>query len=170
MWDLSSPTRGQTCISCISRQILNHWTTRRVPIFYWSIVDLQYCVRFMFTAKWFSYVCVCTYIYIYILFFRLFSFIVVVQSLNHVWLSVTPWIAAHQASQSFTISLSLLKLASIESVMPSNHLILCHPLLLNFSQHQGLFQWIGFLYQVARVLELQVQHQSFQWVFRVDFL
>ena len=41
--------------------------------------------------------------------------------------SVTPWIAAHQASLSFTISWSLLKLASIESVMPSNHLILCPP-------------------------------------------
>ena len=44
--------------------------------------------------------------------------------------SATPWIAAHQASLSFTISCSLLKLVSFESVMPSNHLILCHPLLL----------------------------------------
>ena len=44
--------------------------------------------------------------------------------------SVTPWTAAHQASLSFTTSQSLLKLSSIESVMPSNHLILCHPLLL----------------------------------------
>ena len=43
---------------------------------------------------------------------------------------LTPWTAAHQASLSFTISLSLLKLMSIESVTPSNHLILCHPLLL----------------------------------------
>ena len=43
---------------------------------------------------------------------------------------VTPWTAAHQASQSFTISRSLLKLMFIESVMPSNNLILCHPLLL----------------------------------------
>ena len=42
----------------------------------------------------------------------------------------TPWTVAHQASLSFTISWSLLKLMSIESVMPSNHLILCHPLLL----------------------------------------
>ena len=41
----------------------------------------------------------------------------------------TPWTAARQAPQSFTISLSLLKLMSLESVMPSNHLILCHPLL-----------------------------------------
>ena len=52
--------------------------------------------------------------------------IVVVQSLNHVQLFVTPWTTAHQASLSFTTSQSLLKLMSIESVMPSNHLILCH--------------------------------------------
>ena len=50
-----------------------------------------------------------------------------VQSLSRVRLFVTPWTAAHQASLSITI---LLKLMSIESVMPSNHLILCHPLLL----------------------------------------
>ena len=52
-----------------------------------------------------------------------------VQSLSHVWLFATPWTAAHQASLSITHSLSLLKLISIESVMPSNHLILCHALL-----------------------------------------
>ena len=52
-----------------------------------------------------------------------------VQSLSHVRLFVTPWTAAHQASLSITNSWSLLKLMSIESVMPSNHLILCHPLL-----------------------------------------
>ena len=38
------------------------------------------------------------------------------------------------------------------------------------SQHQGLFQWAGTLHQVAKVLELQLQHQSFQWIFRVDLL
>ena len=51
----------------------------------------------------------------------------------------------------------------IESVMPSNHLSLCHPLL-NLSQHQGFFQWVSSLYQVAKVLEFQLQHQSFQWI------
>ena len=50
-----------------------------------------------------------------------------VQSLSHVWLFVTPWTAAHQASLSSTVSWSLLKLMSIESVMPSNYL-LSHPL------------------------------------------
>ena len=53
-----------------------------------------------------------------------------VQSLSHVWLFVTLWITAHQASLAITISRSSLKLISIESVMPSSHLILCRPLLL----------------------------------------
>ena len=53
-----------------------------------------------------------------------------VQSLSHVWLFVAPWTAARQASLSIAISRSLLKLVPVESVMPSNHLILCHPLLL----------------------------------------
>ena len=54
-----------------------------------------------------------------------------VQSLSRVRLFATPWIAAHQASLSITNSWSSLRLMSIESVMPSNHLILCHPLLLS---------------------------------------
>ena len=53
-----------------------------------------------------------------------------VQSLSHTQIFVTPWTAAHQASLSINNTQSLLKLMSIESVMPSNHLILCHPLLL----------------------------------------
>ena len=53
-----------------------------------------------------------------------------IQSLSHVQLFETPWTAVHQASLSITNSWSLLKLMSIESVMPSSHLILCHPLLL----------------------------------------
>ena len=54
----------------------------------------------------------------------------VIQSLSRVWLFVTPWTAACQASLSFTNSWSSLKLMSIESVMPPNHLIFCRPLLL----------------------------------------
>ena len=51
-----------------------------------------------------------------------------IQSLSRVWLFATPWTAAHQASLSITNSRSLPRLMSIESVMPSNHLILCRPL------------------------------------------
>ena len=61
---------------------------------------------------------------------HLWAFVIVVQSLSRVQLSVTPWTSAPQASLSFTISRNLLKLVSIESVIPSNRLILCRPLLL----------------------------------------
>ena len=76
----------------------------------------------------------------------------VTQSCPTFW---TSWIAACQASLSFTNSWILLKLMSIELVMPSNHLILCHPLpAFSISQHQGLFQWVSSLHQVAKVLDL----------------
>ena len=98
---------------------------------------------------------------------------VFLRSRSHVWVFVASRTVARQAPLSFTISQSLRKFMSIESVMQSNHLILCHPLLsitFNLSQHQGIFQWVGFSHQVAKVLEFLLQHQSFQWVFRVYFL
>ena len=85
------------------------------------------------------------------------------QSLSRVQLFATPWIAACQASLSITNTWSSLRLMSIESVMPSSHLILCRPLLLLPpvpSQHQGLFQWVNSSHEVAKVLEFQLQHQS----------
>ena len=88
-----------------------------------------------------------------------------VQLLSRVQLFATPWTAAHQASLSITISQSVLKLMCIESVMPSNHLILCCPLLLPpsifasirvFSTESVLrIRWL-------KCWELQRQHQSFQ--------
>ena len=77
------------------------------------------------------------------------------QSLSHVWLFVTPWTAARQPSLSFTVSWRLLKLICTESVMPSNHLVLCHPLLLLpsiFPSIRVFFQWVGSSQQVAQVL------------------
>ena len=92
-----------------------------------------------------------------------------VQSLSHMWLVATPWTAASQVSLSFTISSSC-----------SNSCLLspwCYPIILfsvapfppafNLFQHQGLFQWEGSLHQVTKVLELQ--HQSFQWIFKINF-
>ena len=96
-----------------------------------------------------------------------------VQSLSHVRLFAPPWTAALQASLSFTNSWSLPKLTSSESVMPSSHLILCYPPsppALNLSQHQGIFKWVNPSYQVVKVLEFQLQHQSFQWTPRTDLL
>ena len=84
-----------------------------------------------------------------------------------------PWTAACQVPLPSTLSQSLLKFMSTESVMLSNHLILCYPpssCAFNLSRHQDLFRWVDSSHQVAEVLEPQLQHQSFQWMFRVDFL
>ena len=101
---------------------------------------------------------------------RLFSS---VQSLSHVWLFATPWITTRQASLSITISRSSPRLTSIESVMPSSHLILCRPLLLLppippsirvFSSESTLrMRW-------PKYWSFQLQHQSFQRNPRVDLL
>ena len=81
----------------------------------------------------------------------------VVPSLSHFRLFTTPWTAAHQTSLSFTTLWSSLKLMSIELVMPYNNLSCVTPFSISSS------------YQVAKILELQVQHQSFQWIFRLIF-
>ena len=87
-----------------------------------------------------------------------------VQSLSRVRVFVTPWTAAHQASLCITYSQSLLKLMSIELVMASSHLILCCPLLLlpPIPPSIRVFSNESTLHQVAKVLEFQIQHQSFQ--------
>ena len=87
--------------------------------------------------------------------------------------SATPWAAARQASPSFTISQEFAQTHAhwIGDAIPLSHpLSPLSPPAFNLSQHQGLFQWVDTLHQVAKVLELQLQHQSFPWIFRVDFL
>ena len=107
----------------------------------------------------------------------LWHLIVVEQSLSHGQLSATAWTAACLPSLSFTISWSLLKLVRWidDALQPSHPLSSLSPPALNPSQHQALFQWAGSSHQVAKVLELQLQHQSFQWLsfqwlisFRID--
>ena len=80
------------------------------------------------------------------------------------------------ACQAFPVLQCLLKLAQIhvhwtgDAIQPSHPLSSHSPLALILSQHQGLFQWVGSSHQVAKELELQLQHQPFQWIFRTDFL
>ena len=57
-----------------------------------------------------------------------------------------------------------------DATQPSHSLSSPSPPALNLSQHQGLFQWVSSSHQVAKVLEFQLQHQSFQWIFKTDFL
>ena len=88
-----------------------------------------------------------------------------VQSLSRVQLFATPWTAACQASLSITNSRSLLKLMPIESAMPSSHLILCCPLLFLPSIPPSIRVFsneVNSLHQVAKILKIQLQHQSFQ--------
>ena len=101
--------------------------------------------------------CVCIYIYIIFQVISLYQFSSV-QSLSHVWLFVTLWTTACQASLSITNSRSPPRPMSIESVMPSNHLILCCPLLLLpsiFPSISIFFKWVSSSHQVAKVLEFQ---------------
>ena len=97
-----------------------------------------------------------------------------VQLLSCVWLFAIPWTTARQASLSITNSQSLPKLMSIErvsdAIQPFHPLSSPFPPALNLSQHQGLFKWVSSSHQVAKILEFQLQHQSFQWIFRTDFL
>ena len=57
-----------------------------------------------------------------------------------------------------------------DAIQPSHSLLFSSPPAFYISQHPGPFQWVGSLHQVAKILELQLHHQSFQWIFRVDFL
>ena len=111
------------------------------------------------------YLYVCIYV-------SICRYISIIQSLSCFQLFATPCTAARQASLSITNAQSLLKLMSIESVMSSNHLILCHPLLLLpsifpnirvFSNESALrIRW-------TKYWRFQLQHQSFQLTVRTDF-
>ena len=95
-----------------------------------------------------------------------------VQWLSCVWLFATQWTTPRQASLSITNSWSLPKHVHWvgDAIQPSHPLSFPSPPAFNLSQHQGFFKRVSSLNQVAKVLEFQLQHQSFQWIFRTDFL
>ena len=100
------------------------------------------------------------------------SFYVVVQLLSCVQLFVTQWTAAHNASLSLTLFWSWLKFMSTEWMKSSNQITLCYPLLFlpSIFPRTRVFFRVSSYHQGAKVMELQLQHQSFQWIFRVYFL
>ena len=93
-----------------------------------------------------------------------------VQSLSRVQLFATPWTVAQQASLPITNSLPEFTQTHVHwvsnAIQPSHPLSSPSPPTFNLSQHQGLLQWVSSSHQVAKVLEFQLQHQSFQWTLR----
>ena len=117
---------------------------------------------------------ICIYIYIYMYrytcLWSLLTFSSVTQSCPTLWDLVdcsTPGLPDHH---------QLLELAQThvhrvsDAIQPPHSLLSLSPPAFNLSQHQGLFQWLSSSHQVAKLLEFQLQHQSFQWIFRTDFL
>ena len=92
---------------------------------------------------------------------------VVVQLLRRARLRAIPWTAGlhclPELAQTHVHRVG-------DAIQPSHPLPSPSPFAFNLSQHQGLFQWVSSSHQVAKVLELQLQHQSFQWIFRTDLL
>ena len=92
-------------------------------------------------------------------------------SLSHVWLFATP-----PTASGFPIHHQFLEPAQThlhwvsDAIQPSYPLSSPFPPAFNLSQHQGIFQWVSSSHQMTKVLELQLQHQSFQWICRTDFL
>ena len=133
----------------------------RIFFFNWRIIDIP-C--FWCTAKWLSYMCVCVYIHISV------QFSLVAQScptLCNPMNRSTPGLPVHHQLPEFTQT----HVHRVDdAIQPSRPLSSPSPLTPNPSQHQGLFQWVISSHQVAKVLEFQLQHQSFQWTPRTDLL
>ena len=87
---------------------------------------------------------------------------------SHVWLFATPWTTARQASLHHLLELTQTHVHWVGDASQPSHLLSSpSPPALNLSKHQSLFQWVSPSHQVAKVLELQLQHKSFQGIFRL---
>ena len=96
-----------------------------------------------------------------------------VQSLSHVQVFETPWTCSMPG---LPVPHQLLEFTQThvhwvsDAIQPPHPLSSPSPPAFSLSQHQGLFKWVSSSHQVAKVLEFQLQHQSFQWIFKTDFL
>ena len=144
------PTQGKACISCIGRWILYHWVT-------W-VDSYNLCfLKGQFNIS-------------HSQFYNFFQFSSVTQSCPTLCDPMdcsTPGLPVHHQLPEFTQT----HVHWVgDAIQPSHPLSSPSPPVFNLSQHQGLFQWVDSSHQVAKVLEFQLQHQSFQWIFRTDVL
>ena len=151
--DLPNPGIKPHFLHC--RWMLYHWTTGEAP-------DIYYINIHMYTYTH-RYINVCTHTHVYI---YQFSHSVVSDSLWPVDWCVPGLPVQHQLPELAQTHVHRVG----DAIQPSHPLLPPSPPAFILSQHQGLSQRVSSLHQVAKVLELQLQHQSFQWIFRVDFL
>ena len=138
------------------------------------------------------YVCVCVYVYMYVciymcIYIHIYRRKLIYSSLNRQIVSIPSVQFSHSVvpdscdsmdcnTPGFPVHHQLLELTQThvhqfnDAIQPSHPLLTTSPPTCNLSQYQGLFQWVSSSHQVAKGLEFQLQHQSFQWIFRIDFL
>ena len=154
-------------LSCISLMISDteHFFMCLLAMCIYSLEKYQFSYSAHFLIRLLVFLMLSCMICLYILNINPLLVISSVQLLSRVQLFATPWTAACQALLSITNSQSLLKPMSTESVMPSNHLILCCPLLLLPSIFPSIRVFSNesvLIKELAKVLKFQLQHQSFQ--------
>ena len=140
----SSPISDQTCVPCISRRIPIHCTTReslRTAILSGLTIHLL-SVQFSSVTQLYPTLC------------------------NPMDWSTPGFPVHHQLPELTQTHVHRVG----DAIQPSHPLLSPSPPAFNLSQHQGLFKWVNSSNQVASVLEFQLQHQSFQWIFRTNFL
>ena len=145
----SSLARDKTnvsCISCIGRQILHHCATREAHARVISALQTVYQTS---VSACLLFGC------------SIMSDSLQPHGLQHTRLPVLPHLLELAQTHVHWVG---------DAIQPSRPLLSPSPPALNLPQHQGLSQWVGSSHQVAKVLELQLQYQSFQWIFRVIFL
>ena len=176
-----SQLRVRTCVSCgsyIGRQVIYHWATREAPKQWQHLSnhseELAADRHIMYTHV--SYGKTTKLDGSCYLFLRLTK-----NFIKHCYCSVTQSCLTlcdpmDCSMPGLPVPHHLLNFPQVhvhcigDAIHPSHPLMLSSPLVLNLSQHQGLFQWVSSSHQVAKGLWLQLHHQSFQWIYRIDFL
>ena len=159
---LRIPLPVMSCLPCLPVKLVIHnfastrkLSLRELPILSFVLLNVLYCFRtYFFTCQSF-----------------LQDGALVIQSLSRVWLcGFMDWCRPGFRILYYLPVFSQIHVHWVGGAIQLSHSLSPSSPALNLSQHQGLFQWISSLHQVAKVLERQLHHQSCQWIFRVDFL
>ena len=153
--------------------ILNHSNMVLLILFHWFVFVFQSLSQvLLFVTSWTT---ICQTSLSYAISLRLLKFVTSPTWWTWVWVNSGSWwwtgrpgvlqfMGSQRPGHNWATELNWVS----DTIQPSHSLLLSSPPVFNLSQHQGLFQWVSSSHQVAKVLELHLQHQSFQWIFMVD--